>query len=293
MRIALATAPGAAEISNDDAILAEAIEAFGAHAKSVVWFDPVPWAEFDLVAIRTTWDYQFRLQEFLIWVDSVAELTRVANDPRLVRWNVHKSYLLELEARGIPIVPTRVAGSAADVRALMPASLAEADVDWVVKPEVGASGGETYRSRALGLDAMRGHLAEAVSRGKVLVQDYMPAIETEGEISLAWIDGEVAHAVRKTPGPGEFRIHVEHGGRNERIEIPADGAAIAQRCIERLAVQPHFARVDLVRDPNGQLRLMELELIEPELMFEWAPESASRLARALISPSSGFGRGGG
>ena len=125
------------------------------------------------------------------------------------------------------------------------------------------------------------HVSRLLKDGKALIQPFMSRIQREGELSLAWIDGRVAHAVQKTPGPGDFRVQVEHGGSNVRVHPPDDALELAKKCIAALPVEPVYARVDCVRNDGGVLRLMELELIEPELMFEWAPESAASLADVL------------
>lgn len=274
-RIALATTPGSELISKDDAILASSLRLRGFEVENPVWFDAsVDWASFDLVVIRTTWDYHLRLGEFLAWALRVSKETKLVNDFELYEWNAHKSYLLKLAACGVPIVPTFVIESLSEVG---PAVSALSASQVVVKPEVGASAVDALVHSTADRSAIEEHVSRLLMNGKALIQPFMSRIQSEGELSLAWIDGRVAHAVLKTPGPGDFRVQVEHGGSNLRIEPPSDAEELARACILALPAEPVFARVDCVRDEEGVLRLMELELIEPELMFEWAPESADVL----------------
>jgi glutathione synthase/RimK-type ligase-like ATP-grasp enzyme len=276
IRIALATSPGSDLISKDDEILAAALRRRGAIVEIPNWSDSsVDWSNFDLVAIRTTWDYQLRLGEFLSWASRVSETTKLVNDFSLLEWNAHKSYMLDLASSGVPTVPTVVLTSPLEIGS----ALRSLDCEKVViKPEVGASATDAEVHSAQNIDAITEHVKRLTENGKALMQPFLSRVQTEGELSLAWIDGRVVHAIRKMPTPGDFRVQVEHGGSNVRVEPPDDALEIAKKCIDVLSGQPVFARVDCVRDDKGTLRLMELELIEPELMFEWAPESADILA---------------
>ena len=202
----------------------------------------------------------------------------IVNPPALIEWNAHKAYLLELEARGVPTVPTRLIESLSDLDGFTGNDAGRV----VLKPEVGASAHGAAVFEVGDRAALRGHATRLLAGGKALLQPYLDRIESDGELSLVWIDGAVSHCVRKRPRPGDFRVQVEHGGSNERVPIPAEGAALAHACIGALPELPTFARIDVVPDEVGELRVMELELIEPELMFQWAPESAETLARALL-----------
>lgn len=281
-RIALATAEGSAAISRDDELLAGALSNLGFEAQTLLWTDPeVDWASFDAAIVRTTWDYHVRLGEFLAWTRRVAAAIRIWNPPELMAWNARKAYLEELAGKGVPVVPTVVVRSEADLGRIE--SLGAGP--YVVKPEVGACATDTLVHA--NVDFARSHARRILEGGFALVQPFQTSVRDEGEISLVWIGGEVAHAVRKTPKPGDFRVQIDHGGSNERIAIPVEGHAIAAACMKAAPPGAIFGRVDVVRDEAGSLRLMELELIEPELMFEWAPESAPVLAAAIRDALAG------
>lgn len=279
VRLALATSPGSDLISKDDAILASSLRGRGMWAECLDWSDfSIEWSGFDLVAIRTTWDYHLRLPEFLAWAERVSEQTKLCNDLSLLEWNAHKSYMVDLAKAGVPTVPTMVLDSLSEIGA----ALEQLDCKKVVvKPEVGAGAMDAEVYAASDASTIQVHVRRLLESGKALIQPFMTRIQTEGELSLVWIDGGVAHAVQKTPAPGDFRVQVEHGGANVCVEPPQEALDLAHACIRTLPVEPVFARVDCVRDDEDVLRLMELELIEPELMFEWAPESADILAERL------------
>ncbi|MGI8683769.1 MAG: ATP-grasp domain-containing protein, partial [Acidimicrobiales bacterium] len=177
-RIALASCSHWPGGRGDHAGLAEALAARGARAEWVPWDDPTAdWSDYDLVFLRETWDYPPKLPAFLDWVDSLAAGSTVVNPPAVVRWNHHKGYLLELAAAGVPVVPTTlVAGGATDLDAAVRA--AGADVV-VVKPAVGIGGNDARRGRAHD-PATTEHLRELLRAGDVLVQPYLPSIETTG-----------------------------------------------------------------------------------------------------------------
>ena len=285
-RVALVTYDARPEPTEDDGLLAEALAARGASVRAIPWSDPAArWGAFDTVVVRSCWDYFLRAGEFHAWLERLeAERARVHNDARVLRWNADKVYLRDLEARGIPVIPTRWldAGSELSLAAL------RRDTGWtdlVVKPTVSGGAHRTWRSApgAEGVDDAR--LTEMVGAGAAMVQPLVEEIEREGEWSLVFFDGAFSHAVLKRPCAGDFRVQREHGGTLESVEPAAAVIAAAERAIAAIPfgdAAPLYARVDgcIV---NGGLRLMELEVLEPELFLRCAPESAGRLADALLA----------
>ena len=118
------------------------------------------------------------------------------NPTALVRWNMHKSYLVDLAGRGVPTVPTIVlpAGRRVDLGALpWP--------DVVVKPAVGASARMTVHTGRLAADAAQQHLDRLLDGEDAVVQPYLPSIADDGELSVVVIGGAPTHAVAKRPAP--------------------------------------------------------------------------------------------
>ncbi|MFP4311901.1 MAG: RimK family alpha-L-glutamate ligase [Nitriliruptoraceae bacterium] len=279
MRLALATAADQEPTDQDDRPLLDALAAAGHEPALLVWDDPaVRWADQDAVVVRTVWDYHHRRDEFLAWAAQVSGVTALFNPPEVLRWNTHKSYLLELEERGAPVVPTAwlAHGDRVDLGAL---AKARGWHDLVLKPAVGAGGHEVQR---VDPDTGQAALDRLLEAGDALVQPYLDAIATAGELSVVLIDGEVSHAVRKRPAPGGLLVQIEHGGAYEPLtEVPDDAAALARWVVSATGYDLLYARVDLVPDAVGTWQLTELEVAEPGLYLHLVEDSAARLVTAL------------
>jgi glutathione synthase/RimK-type ligase-like ATP-grasp enzyme len=290
------------DVSAVDGTLVSALERRGARLHRPVWHDAsVAWERFDLALVRTTWDYHHRRDAFVAWAAAAGAVTRLWNPPDVVRWNTHKSYLLELEDRGAPVVPTAWLGRGdrIDLAALLAAR------DWsvaVVKPAVGASADGVIRVAArsstappgsaaaaglVGLAPAQRHLDDLLATGDVLVQPYLTAVEAHGELSVVVVDGEVTHAVRKRPAAGDFRVQEEYGGHAVVVVPDPEVAALARWVVEATGAQVLVARVDLLRDAAGSWQLAELELTEPDLFLSAAPAAAERLADAIVARAGG------
>jgi glutathione synthase/RimK-type ligase-like ATP-grasp enzyme len=273
-------------MTDDDRLLADALSARGVAVHAVPWSDPAAqWSAFDAVVVRSCWDYFLREGEFHAWLDRLEmERARVHNDVRVLRWNAEKSYLRDVGARGIPVIPTRwLAAKAA-------ASLGElrSESGWselVVKPTVSGGAHRTWRAVPGAEPEDDARLAAMLDEGAVMVQPLVGEIERDGEWSLVFFAGGYSHAVLKRPRTGDFRVQHEHGGTLEPVEPAAAVIAAAARAVAAIPfgdAPPLYARVDgcLV---DGELLLMELEVLEPELFLRCSPESPGRLADALLA----------
>jgi glutathione synthase/RimK-type ligase-like ATP-grasp enzyme len=275
-RLALATSAEQAELHPHDLPLVDALRAAGLDPVPAVWTDPtVDWSSYDAILLRSVWDYHQRYDEFTEWLALVDKIgVPVLNDSGLVRWNGDKRYLLELRERGVAIVPSQVAAGAC-LREVI-GGLAGQEI--VVKPTVGAGATNTIRGLAGSpeLDQAVSDLPDTV----YLVQPFQPEIQTDGEWSMVFIDGEFGHAVVQRPVAGDYRVQMMFGGVATSAEpAPAvlDGARAA---LEAVGSTPAYARVDGVV-VNGRFLLMELELIEPYLFFPQSPDAARKLAAAV------------
>jgi glutathione synthase/RimK-type ligase-like ATP-grasp enzyme len=245
--IALATSQEWSALSPDDAPLVPELKKIGLDARPVVWSDAsVDWRTFDLVVIRSCWDYHLRVDEFSAWIDRlVRDGVPVFNPPAVLRWNMHKSYLLDLAEKGVRIPRTRF----------------ERDV--IVKPAVSASAHQTH-----------------LLRGDVIVQEFVHEIVDDGEWSLVFIDRRFSHAVKKSPKSGDFRVQEEHGGSSVPMTASRTMIDEAARVISHVDGDLLYARVDVVDRPAG-VTLMELELIEPWLYLTSEPGAMRRFAEAI------------
>ncbi len=258
----------------DDLELHSAFAARGVEATFVPWDAPVDWARFKAAVIRTPWDYHERFAEFSAWLDRLdAAGVPLWNPSSLIRWNARKTYLLELASEGFPVIPTAQVSDDGLARHV------ERWREIVVKPEVGGGGAWTFRANEGSFRAVEAELAQAGDR-KFLVQPFDPAV-TRGEWSLVYFDGVFSHAVFKVARSGEFRIHEEHGGRILPAEADAGLRSVADRFATARGILP-YARVDLLGE-GASARLVELELIEPELFFRFSAGAPTRYADALVA----------
>ena len=271
-RIALATSADHPEGLGGEVLLVKALLARGARPEWVVWNDPgVDWAGYALIVLRCTWDYPDHVDAFRAWVQSPAVATRLVNTPTLVLGNLHKGYLADLGDLAVPTVVVP-AGMTIDLARLRWSSS-------VVKPAVGAGGvGAVREAQQADLDALTLAPEGAVD---AVVQPYLRDVEHRGEISVVCIGGQPTHAVHKLPAAGEFRIHDHWGGTAELVEPDAAVLEVTNATLATLRSTPLYARVDLLFDGDGP-RVVELELVEPYLYLEMAPEAAERLAGHVV-----------
>jgi hypothetical protein len=280
-RVALATYRDLPQLNDDDRLLQSALAALGIDAAPAVWDSAAErWGDYQIVLVRSCWDYHRRLDEFLAWLAVLERSgTAVWNPAPLLRWNSHKRYLRDLSARGVPIVPTRWLGRGERVR------LADllAELGWrdaVVKPAVSASASGTWRTTPATAVYDQARLEALLAAGDVLVQPLVAAVAAPGEWSLVFLGGHFSHAVLKRPAAGDYRVQWEFGGSAESAIPGAHLVADAERALAAAPGGALYARVDGV-EQGGRLVLMELELIEPHLFLAWSAPAASRLAAAV------------
>lgn len=281
-RCAFLTLADPANFVIDDALAAAPLAALGWAVDEIPWdAADVAWGEYELVVIRSPWDYQRDPPAFLARLEEIAARgARVENQPALARWNLDKHYLAELEKDGVPIVPTRYLPRLGAGQ--LPALFAELGADQIVlKPLVSASADGTYRI-ARGAAGGRADSVEAYfAQRPLMAQPFVPAVLEEGEYSLCYFNGVFSHAIRKTPRAGDFRVQEEHGGMIIAVDPPPALRAAAQRAITVLPDTPLYARVDLVAAPGDGYWLMELELVEPSLYLRMDAGAPQRFAAAI------------
>ncbi|MDP3853009.1 RimK family alpha-L-glutamate ligase [Phenylobacterium sp.] len=263
---------------DDDQLLARALAATGARARFAVWSDPsVDWSASPVTILRSTWDYFHRVAEFAAWLGLAASQTRLVNPHRVLRWNMDKRYLADLEVRGVPVVPTLFVrkGETVDLAALC------ADRGWsevVVKPTIsgGAFGTKRFATGQIANEAAA-HLAGLTETREAMIQPYLAAVETERERSLVFLGGGFSHAFLKSPFGIDYSASVPHPPSDQEL-------AFGHQVLEAVGEPVAYARVDIVPSAPGPL-LMELEVIEPNLLMGLAPGSAERLANLLLGYS--------
>jgi glutathione synthase/RimK-type ligase-like ATP-grasp enzyme len=282
MNLIFATCDHQPLIAPDDAPFAEALRARGISVTPIPWTEIDPYAVLDAppIVLRSTWDYHRVPTLFQAWLESLADSGRtVWNNAAIARGNIDKVYLRQFEVGGIAIPHTRWLDRI-DNNAI---EQGLTDAGWdraVFKPRIAATAYGTFLV-SRGVQLSNEDLAPARASG-ALLQEFIPAIEQSGEISLVYIDGVFSHAVSKHAKPGDFRVQQDFGGSVTPINPSLNLLAFADRVMTQVNGPTLYARVDVVETPRGTL-LMELELIEPELYFTIVESSASTLADAILA----------
>jgi glutathione synthase/RimK-type ligase-like ATP-grasp enzyme len=281
-KVALITWSGLPEGAESERLLLPHLSAAGVEAQFVDWrsrgFD---FSRFDLLILRSCWDYHLCGAEFTEWLRRTANVIPVLNDVKTVLWNRNKFYLGELAAMGIEIAPTVFVNGSGAI-----ASSAWQEIrSWkesVVKPAVSASAHKTWLFDDAAIPG-ENELKTKMESQPFLIQQFIPEIETHGEISFIYIDGAYSHAVLKRPAKGDFRVQKEHGG-SAKLFHP-DSALLDQANKTAATVaqvrDSLYCRIDAIAR-DGKLVLMELELIEPELFLGLAEGAAERFAEAIV-----------
>ncbi len=262
---------------SDDELAVEPLAQLGFKVDTLSWRDTtVDWNDYEAVIIRTPWDYQRSPDEFLGVLETIdSSSARLENSLNIVRWNLDKRYLIEMEQRFCRIVPT-----------IWDANYSSAEFDrWlerfgvdelIIKPTVSATAEHTYRLRAYD------PALESVFESRAfMVQPFMPNIVAEGEYSLFFFNGEYSHTINKSPKTADFRVQEEHGGIITEVDPDEKLRVAAQNALAKIGEPLLYARVDLVRDASDEFALMELELIEPALYLRISDGAPERFAAAI------------
>lgn len=245
----------------------------------------VDWRRYDRVVLRSTWDYQHHQEKFLATLAAIeAAGVPLDNGTDIVRWNMHKTYLRDLDARGVPTVPT-LWREGLTPGALSPLFEELASDAAVIKPVTsGNAEGAYYLDRARA-KAQATEIEHYFARRPLMMQPFERGIVAEGEFSLIYFNGKLSHSILKVPKPGDFRVQEEHGAeilavRPEPALVAAGNAAIAA-----IGEPLLYARADLVRHETG-FRVMELELVEPAIYLRMDPGAPDRFADAVAAATS-------
>jgi hypothetical protein len=280
--VAFATCQEFAQLCDDDQLLLAPLAAAGIDATPAVWDDPdVEWSHFDLVVVRSTWDYVTRRNDFVSWARSVE---RLANPADVLAWNTDKRYLRDLADAGVPVVDTVYLEPGNEI------TLATSG-EVVLKPAISAGSRDTGRydlGRADHQELAVAHVAQLLHAGRtVMVQPYLAAVDTDGERALLVVGGNFSHSVRKgaiLTGPSEaFEDLYQPETITPRTATDAE-ISLALRTLDAVpggAARLTYARVDLIDDAEGATRVLEVELSEPSMFLTEAPGSADRFADAI------------
>ncbi len=295
--IALITARAARAQDTDLPLLQAALGARGLSAAILDWDDAqVDWSRFALLVIRSTWDYSVRLREFLDWLDRAALATRVLNPPSVIRWNLDKHYLAELQRAGVPTVPTVYAEPGDDAGSVLDGFLQQhGAAELIIKPAVGSGARDAQRYPRAALAEARAHISRLLGqRHSALLQPYLGRVDEQGETALIYINGAFSHAIGKAAllSPGQAPIESLFAPEKITAHTPdADQLALGARLLAALPFKDLlYARIDLLHDAHAAPCVLELELAEPSLYLGYSPSAPANLAGAIAERVQGQAR---
>ncbi len=240
----------------------------------------VNWNDYEAVIVRSTWDYQQHPEAFLSALKEIERSSaRLENPLSLQHWNLHKTYLKDMQAQGLSVVPTLWLTGFEQSR--IEAQFAQWETDYlIIKPTLSANADDTFKLSASQLKVKSDALISLFENRGLMVQPFLDVITTEGEYSLFYFDSMYSHAILKRPATGDFRVQEEHGGALATVQPSPDMLKTAEQALNAMPDSSLYARVDLIRF-NNEWAVMELELIEPSLYFTLDAQSPQRFVEAF------------
>ncbi|MGK7913213.1 MAG: RimK family alpha-L-glutamate ligase [Synechococcus sp.] len=281
--LAVVTCSDYPNLTGDDTpLVVSELQDCGVNTEAVVWdASNVDWHSFSAVIVRSAWDYSYRHLEFLTWIDRIHSTTQVWNPPEIMKWNSHKRYLLDLQAKGVPILPTEwlPLGRSADLVRI----LEQRKWDTVViKPAVSANARRTIVVNREQVHTGQAHLERWLPERDMMVQAFEPSIVEKGERSLIFIADEFTHAVVKQPAAGDYRIQESYGG-TARLTTPTPAELkIARTVLDAIGQPLLYARIDLIGQ-SDRVAAIEVELVEPSLYLQYVPELIPEVVAKMVA----------
>ncbi len=298
----------------DEAPLIDALRALDLNVVPLIWDDPLPVStdpfnkdplnKIDACVIRTTWDYSEHHSDFLAWANTLHQQVPLWNSSHILAWNADKHYLQWFETQNLPVVPSffvrpdqfKQTAPALDPPLFEQLKLfCRQSTQWVLKPTVSASGNNTFVFNDFDslYQALQTYFKQNHTHNiAMMIQPFLPTIQTHGEISVILIEGRFAHAVIKTPGSDEFRIQEHLGGQTRYTSVSREFTLMSEALLSRTAAflgeVPLYGRLDfMAKSKDSTLQnasdwlLSEMELIEPSLYLSHHPETGTQLAKAI------------
>lgn len=266
---------------DEDKTLLEFLTGKGLSIERVIWNDPAAdWKNYELAIIKSPWDYHEHIAEFKQWLDHLEALNvKLLNPYERVRWNMDKHYLGEIADSGLAVIPSLFLekGERLDLKALMSHFKTE---KLIIKPCISAGAKNTYILTAQNLSSHQAEINGLLQEEAFVAQPFMPEIH-DGEWSFLFFNGKYSHSLLKIPKDGDFRVQTYHGGSVNAQQGLDKHIKSATAYVEQYAQGCLYARVDGLI-VNGELNLMELELIEPYLFLDTHQEASENYYSALL-----------
>ncbi|PIY68794.1 hypothetical protein COY90_04040 [Candidatus Roizmanbacteria bacterium CG_4_10_14_0_8_um_filter_39_9] len=279
MNVALVTYLEQPALADSDELLVEPLKKQGITAVAAPWNDTtIDWKQFNLVILRSCWEYHRQLDTFLSWINNLEKnKVKMLNSPRIIRWNVNKKYLFDLQKKGVNIIPSVLVEkeNISKLNSLIP-------IEWsslIIKPTVGASGFEIMKIERSELQNSLSRIESQISQNEFIVQPLIKEISS-GEYSFIYIKDILGHVMLKTPAIGDFRTNYKFGGHDRVVYPKPVICRQVEDIIKKIDLPFLYARIDGIV-VGGQFLLIELELIEPYLFMCEYPPTAKLFAQEI------------
>ena len=265
----------------EDQLVQNALNNLGLKTLRLAWDDTTfDWSTTKYVLFRSTWDYFDRFPVFSKWLNTVSNQTTLLNSEKIIRWNIDKHYLQDLQQNGVHICESYFIekGTQSTLKELLQKYNLK---DFVLKPCISGAARHTYKISLENITEYETVFSELIANEAMIIQPFQYKIVEKGEISLMVMNGKFTHAVLKVAKPGDFRVQDDFGGSVHNYTPTKEEILFAENAVKACVELPIYARVDVFTDNNGKLAIAELELIEPELWFRNYPAAADELAKGI------------
>lgn len=291
-KIAFVTHSDAPDITEDDQLTADELKRrYDILVEPLSWDGPVSpetLRSFDLLVIRSTWNYYRKYEQFRAWLNILASRgIPILNPVKLMLWNADKNYLRELSEKGFPIAETfwLEKGSTVNLQELIE-SVGFPEV--ILKPVVSAGAWQTWRIPAEEAASYQEKADEILATNDAILQPFFKEIIDEGEYSLTFFGDKYSHTTLKQPDNGDYRVQREHGGSYYATEANEEWIKLGEQLIQALPYSPLYTRLDGIRR-NGKFEILEVELLEPDLYTRFHEGAPTRFADAIVDRIEQFG----
>ncbi|MBY0543575.1 MAG: hypothetical protein K2P75_09240 [Sphingobacteriaceae bacterium] len=268
-------------VGNEDDTLLDFLKSKGYVITKEIWNDEeVKWEEYDLVILKSPWDYFDLIEDFYNWLTKLEnKRVRLLNPINIIKWNADKHYLQEIEKAGLKVTPSIFIAKGDQINLVSYFELFKTN-QLIIKPCVSGGSKNTFKVTATNVDEITTILAELIKNEDFIVQPFLKEIEEQGEWSFLFFNGKFSHAVLKKAKKGDFRVQATFGGTVYHLAAPSNYLNSAQLYVNQFAKDCLYARVDGTII-NGEFYLMELELIEPFLFLADHKDSLTNYHTAL------------
>ncbi len=268
-------------ILKEDGLVKTALENTGFKVTRKSWSDPeFDWSNTKAVLFRTTWDYFDRYAEWKAWLEKTSKVTQMINPFSTIQWNMDKHYLGDLKKKGVNIPETLYLERGTQTT-LVDLLKETGWNDCILKPCISGAARHTYKLNQNNISEHEATFQQLIAEEAFMLQPFQKNVVEKGEVSLMVMGGQFTHAVLKVAKPGDFRVQDDFGGTVHEYTPNKEEIAFAEKAVAACSPQPFYARVDVIRDNNDELAVIEMELIEPELWFRMKPEAADVLAVSI------------